>query len=227
MIQNNIIREIVQKYQKTQIEAGQFFISWNGVPTLAYKGFSPVLLDIKEEINSRFSSLCKENSSSQWPKTTLGALNDDKTLSREDLFTLKDICDSIKPIVRNLIIEIDRLSVVVFYCRSLEKRLFTGIIPLSGSRDMTKPPQEHLDLVSGIMKQFSRDNVNNYLPDVQKKQNRISHYQIPFIETSLVFDLDKLPGAITGFCNEVDKRLPGMYCWFDKNSLHMTIRALR
>ncbi|MBN2533925.1 MAG: hypothetical protein JXB88_13630 [Spirochaetales bacterium] len=222
----HIISEIVHPRQKTRVEAGQFFISWNGVPTLAYRGFSPVLLDIKKEITTRLPCLKKENSGSKWPKTTLGALRDERTLSMDDLFTLRDICDSMNPLLQNLTFKIDKLDIVIFYCRSLEQRLLTAPIPLAGQEDTTPPPWEHLDKVSATMKQFARDCLSDYLPVIQKPGNRESHYRDPFIEATLIYDLEDIPEAVTKFREKVDQELPGMYCWFDDKSLHMTVRAL-
>lgn len=226
MTEKQIIRDIVQAHQKTRVEAGQFFISWNGVPTLAYKGFSPVLLDIKKAIASRVSCLQEENSGSRWPKITLGALCDDRTLCLKDLITLRDICDSLNPALHNCILKINKLDIVLFYCRSFEQRLLTESIPLADPEDTSPPSRDHLDEVSVIMKQFSRDRLQNYLPDVQKPGHRESHYRNPCIEATLVHDLTMVPEAIHGFREEVDRKLPGMYCWFDDKSLHMTVRAL-
>jgi hypothetical protein len=50
-----------------------FFVSWQGVLTLAYAGFPPSLVALKEHI-SEFYAVPGENPGSRWPKTSLGAL---------------------------------------------------------------------------------------------------------------------------------------------------------
>jgi hypothetical protein len=226
MVKKQIIRDIVQSYTKTRVEAGMFFISWNGVPTLAYRGFSPVLLNIKQDISTQLPYLREENPGSGWPKTTLGALDDGITLSMKDLVTLKDICDAMNPGVQPYVITIANLDLVLYSCRSLEQRLMTESIPLTGPQDPSPPPQDHIDEVSGIMDQFSRNHLQDYLPYVQKEGHRISHYREPVIEATLVHDLVQVPSPVMEFRVEVDRQLPGLYCWFDDASLHMTVRAL-
>ena len=80
----NIIKEIVESKPPTSVKPREFFIAWQGVPTLAYEGFSAILLKIKKEISDAVPGLRKENPGSLWPKTTLGALKDNIFLSFED-----------------------------------------------------------------------------------------------------------------------------------------------
>jgi len=35
-----------------------------------------------------------------------------------------------------------------------------------------------------------------------------------------------MPGAVDAFRREVDERLPGLYVWFEDESLHCTVRGL-
>ena len=53
-----------------------YFVAWNGVLTLVYDGFPPVLAGIKARLNAE-DALPPENFGSRWPKTTLAALRDD------------------------------------------------------------------------------------------------------------------------------------------------------
>ena len=43
----DIIEQIIKRKPCTAIRPREFFISWSGVPTLAYEGFSGTLLEIK------------------------------------------------------------------------------------------------------------------------------------------------------------------------------------
>lgn len=234
MVQKQIVREIVQAHQKNVMEMGEFFISWNAVPTLAYRAFNPILLKIKREIETKVPCLQPENPGSLWPKTTLGSLRDDKALSWDDTVELRQICDKFNPKLNGLTLEIDELSIVLFHCRSLERRLSTENIPLSDPRcsQVSSPNhndevvRKHVRDVVKTMDQFSASKLVEYWPNIQKPGNRESHYRAPFIQATLVFDLKAVPDAIRHFRKTVDQKLNGLYCWFEDKSLHMTVRAL-
>jgi hypothetical protein len=170
--------------------------------------------------------LRKENDGSNWPKTTLGALRDDRTLSWNDLFTLRNICDSCNSSLSGLSLDINDLSIVLFHCRSLERRISTEIVKMSDSFDSSNPTQEEIIYIKKTMNQFDRKNLVEYFPKVQNQGNRESHYRTPFVEATVVHDLKIVPNPINHFRSEVDEKLPGMYCWFEDDSLHMTVRAL-
>lgn len=234
MIQKHIVRSIVEKYPKSIMEVGEFFISWNGVATLAYRGFNPILLNIKREIETNIPGLNPENSGSKWPKTTLGALRDDRTLSWDDALKLRQICDQFKPKLQGIKLEVDSLSIVLFHCRSLERRLSTEVVPLKDPRDTEvssidhskKNVSDHAKFVVNTMDQFSSARLLEYWPNLQNKGNRESHYRAPFIEATLVFDIVSVPDVIGEFRRAVDDKLQDLYCWFKDESLHMTVRAL-
>lgn len=226
MIRKAIVADIVKNARKTKMKLGQFFISWNGVATLAYEGFTPSLLTIKKKIDAYVPGLCKENPGTKWPKTTLGALRDDKILSWDDMLELRRICDTYNKKLKNLSFDIDALSIVLFHCRSLERRLSTQIVSLDDSYDFTPSPKVELDNVTQTMNQFAESRLIEYFPKIQQQGNRESHYRSPFIESALVYDLLTIPEPATEFKNEIDNALPGMYCWFEDGSLHMTVRAL-
>lgn len=233
-VEKRIIEEIVSSKPTTAVYPREYFISWNGVPTLAYQGFSPTLLEIKKEIDDKKLGLKPENSGSKWPKTTLGSIQDDKCLNRKDLNILREICDEMNTEInknKDFHFKIDELCVVLFKCRSLEERLITNSIKLEGSgvRDLSKSPQDHLDYVDYVMNTFSSENLDVYWKDVKKYGNRESYYKEPHVEATLVFDLphpDEQPSYIKKFMDAVDVKLPDLYCWFLPESRHMTVRAL-
>lgn len=226
MTQQQIVRSIVQDHGTNIMEMGEFFISWSGVPTLAYRGFNPVLLNIKQKIEANAPGLQPENPGSRWPKTTLGALRDDRTLSWSDVLALRRICDMFKPKFQGAPLKVHELSIVLFHCRSLERRLSTEIVPLADSTDTSVPDTDHADEVARIMDQFASARLVEYWPNLQKPGNRESHYRAPFIQATLVIDLKTVPDVIRDFRIAVDQNLPGLYCWFNDDSLHMTVRAL-
>lgn len=225
----NILSDIISSKAKSLVNPREFFLAWSGVPTLAYEGFSPVLLELKNEIKQRIPELQPENPGSIWPKTTLGALRDDRKLSFKDTEILRDICDNIKP-NENVVLEIDQLQIVIFQCRSLEKRLLTFSVNMKSISNVEDdPPKYHLKQIDETMNQFSRDNLSAYWKDLIRDGNRESHYRVTHIESTLIYDIpDKHPlnNSIDYFIEKVDNELPGHFCWFDRKSRHMTVRAL-
>jgi len=228
----NILRHIIGCMPSTSLKPHEFFISWSGVPTLAYEGFSATLLNIKKMINKQIPEIGKENPGSLWPKTTIGALHDGVKLSWSDVCTLRDICDDLNEQIKseNCVLEISKLFIVVFLWRSLEKRLLT--VPINLQKRKTSnmddhPPSEHLTQVASILNQFAKPNLKEYLSKLQRDGNRESHYRTAHIESTLIFDLqDQQPRYIATFIDKVDKKLPGFYCWFSRESRHITVRSL-
>jgi len=228
----NILRDIIGCMPPTSLKPKEFFISWSGVPTLAYEGFSATLLNIKKKIAEQIPEIGKENPGSLWPKTTIGTLQDGVKLSWSDVLALRNICDDLNEHIKseNFMLEISKLFIVIFLCRSLEKRLITVPIELQtrkASNIDDHPQSEHLAKVATILNQFSKPNLKEYLPKLQIEGNRESHYRTIHIESTLVFDLqEQQPGYINTFIDKVNKNLPGFYCWFIPKSRHVTIRSL-
>lgn len=227
----SIVEDIVRSKPQTSVKPREFFLAYQGVPTLAYEGFSVTLLEIKREIQNAIPGLRTENRGSLWPKTTLGALRDDATLSWEQAFTLKEICTLMNANVRtqDVTFDIPCLSIVLFQCRSLEKRLVTCPIYLQGkkARLHDSPPRYHTVYVENVMAQFSEQRLVDYLEHLQSSGNRESDYRRPWIEATLIYDLpEEQPTYIEEFIKEVDKQLPDLYRWFEPSSRHMTVRAL-
>ncbi|MFC1515220.1 hypothetical protein ACFL7E_00520 [Thermodesulfobacteriota bacterium] len=231
MVNLNIIKDIVQIKPRTRIRPREFFIAWHGVPTLAYHGFSHTLLEIKQEIERSVPGLKPENPGSRWAKTTIGALKDNVELTLKDVYELRRICTNFRPDIDRAatIFDVNSLSVVVFSCRSLEKRFVTYRIKLHPDleTDDKTPPASHLSRIDKTIAQFSPDRLLAYVPDLQKAGDRESEYRSTHIEATLVFDLpDEKPAYIEKFKAEVDEMLPGRYAWFDPKSYHITVRAL-
>ncbi|KAG2424520.1 hypothetical protein HXX76_014401 [Chlamydomonas incerta] len=115
-----------------------FFVSWNGVLTLAYSGFPPALTALKQSINDTVSGLPAEYSGSKWPKTSLGALHDKARLTPQQLETLNAICkeESAKfsQEADDQAVYVDRLTVVFYECRCLERRILEHLMPMCGGR---------------------------------------------------------------------------------------------
>lgn len=235
-LQSDMVRTIVSRYGATSVRAGQFFVSWNSVVTLAYKGFSRTLLALKRGLDEGISGLTPENDGSKWPKTTIGCLHDGVVLSEKQVHDLRRACEEHnnklrKEQKRDRSLEITGLTCVTFHCRTLERRLTSDFIPLGGKAAVDdKPPTPHLQDVAKTMAQFNQEEHAHYFPKMTPEGRTIdAYYRAPHVEATLVYDLTlsaALHDAITDFRQAVDEILPDCYAWFDPNSWHMTVRAL-
>lgn len=77
----------------THFQPIKFFVSWNGVLCLVYKGFPPPVARLKTFL-SIACDLPQENPGSRWPKTSLAALNDEMTLTEDELALLLSLCEA-------------------------------------------------------------------------------------------------------------------------------------
>lgn len=235
-MQGDIVRAIVSRYGATSICAGQFFVSWNSVVTLAYIGFSRTLLALKRGIEEGIPGLTPENPGSRWPKTTLGCLRDNVELRENQVHKLRELCNahnenlqSISVVDRSM--DIKELTCVTFHCRTLEKRLSSESILLGGKMSADdSPPESHLEDVGDTMAQFDEEKHADYYPKMAPKGRTIdAYYRVPHVESTLIYDLAPaamLYNAIVDFRLAVDEALPSCYTWFDPTSWHMTVRAL-
>ena len=77
--------------RQTTFQPLQFFVSWNGVLCVVYKGFPPSIASLKRLLPLA-CHLPQENPGSRWPKTSIAALNDGVALTENDLRLLVSIC---------------------------------------------------------------------------------------------------------------------------------------
>ncbi|KAG2493056.1 hypothetical protein HYH03_008719 [Edaphochlamys debaryana] len=230
-----------------------FFVSWNGVITLAYSGFPPGLAALKAGINDSLTALPQEYSGSKWPKTSLGALHDRGRLTPDQLAALNAICreESAKLSQQedDQAILVDQLNIVFYECRSLERRLLQHSAPLRAAAplDPRHPEPEEQARVRGVVAEADDP---GYWFLASKDGSRESHYRSPHLGVTLVHDLapfrpggaepaapapaspsgrpygHALPALVRAFRERVDAALPGLYCWFADASLHSTVRSL-
>ena len=117
----DVLSGIIRPHRATCLRPRAFFTAWSGVLTFAFDGFSETLLDIKREIERRIPGLRPEYPGSRWPKVTLAALHEGRTLTRAEARILLDLCatwnEAIGPELQPQTVE--ALSVVVYLCRSL------------------------------------------------------------------------------------------------------------
>ena len=132
----------------------------------------------------------------------------------------------------------DRLELVLFACRSLEKRLHTTTLCLG---DKIKWPQDiDASVTDGVLAERLAD---NYWDGVAKAGNREAHYREAAWGATLVAPVGwdersvgttgcpraffpTLQLAVRAFRLKVDELLPGAYAWFSTDSLHVTVRGL-
>jgi len=223
-----------------------FFVAWNGVLTLAFRGFTSATVDLKVAVTRAFG-LRAENSGSKWPKCTLGCLRDGLQLSLEQLEKLHEVCARYEQYLAqspDLVFSPQCTSLVVFQCRSLEKQLLRVDFPfkitsLSESKHLPVIPASEFEKVSSVLAEFALDNLSTYLPLVNKEGNRASHYRLDHCETALVCFLDSdrqsrsqsasipmIQETIAAFRHDVDALLPNYYEWFEPNCLHVTLRTV-
>ena len=62
-------------------------------PYCCCRGFPPPIASLKRQIEASHPGLDAENPGSRWPKTSLGALKDDKRLTPDQLKALNAICE--------------------------------------------------------------------------------------------------------------------------------------
>ncbi|KAK9813428.1 hypothetical protein WJX73_008260 [Symbiochloris irregularis] len=219
-----------------------FFVSWQGVLTLAYRGFCPTLCALKANIEALNLGLPKENPGSKWPKTSLGCLKDNKRLTPDDLQKLNEICRSCSMKLEDAGNTVVRAAAVVLYsCRSLERVISWHEVAFSATASKVGPSEEEISRVQAVV---AEADAPDYWISASKDGNREQHYRGGFIGATLACkpeleDINNpkvsgwdmvLPwsclGVIRQFQKKVDADLPGMYVWFSEESLHMTLRAL-
>ena len=133
-----------------------FFVAWSGVLALAFEGFPPAIASAKRALDATLgASLPAENPGSRWAKCTLGCLRDGVTLTREQLAALTRACarfeDALRSPTRRRIsrsddedddedattanggrVAVDRLSIVRYACRSLERVASECVVACEG-----------------------------------------------------------------------------------------------
>lgn len=237
------IAAMCEDCERCELESRAFFVAWSGVITLAWQGFPPVLAGLKRRIAETFPALPPEKPGSKWPKTTLGCLKEGARLTPDQLRKLTQLCDrfcmSLPAGERNLSplgwlatsspwhMPVDSLSVVLFQCRSLERVLFQAQVRLGGKERSRDPPsKDECAVVDRVLVESSVENLERYWPLAARDGGREGHYRDVNFGATLVARLKSLPLGVAEFRKAVDEALPGMYVWFDDDSLHVTLRGL-
>ena len=203
-----------------------YFVAWNGVLTLVYAGFPPVLAGIKARLNEE-DGLPPENFGSRWPKTTLAALQDDAPpLSLAELTRLRALCEEHASKL-SLRVPVSSLSLVSYAQRGLESVRERSDVALGSTVDDSGPSDAEQARVRGVLDEWS--DLETYLPRVNAPGSRIGSYReaSPQGSTLVAFvGASELREVVALFRAAVDALLPGRYAWLDDASLHCTVRAL-
>ncbi|KAK9826359.1 hypothetical protein WJX81_001998 [Elliptochloris bilobata] len=227
-----------------------FFVSWQGVLTLAFRGLPPALVELKAGLEAAHDSLPRENSGSRWPKVTLGVLGDARRLLPDQLERLNALCAeegaAFQSSAEPPVIIVDRAAVVLYECRSLERVIAQTEVRFAASVDEAEPEAAERERVERILLEAADP---DYWFAASRDGNREAHYRGTHLGATLVFPLpgaspaDLGPGTaatpqgpgdaaaalrqrIAAFRERVDSELPAMYCWLSDASLHVTLRAL-
>ncbi len=200
-----------------------------GVPLLVYEGFSGGMLELQQAL-SELPGIIKVGKFAQFPKTTLGALNGDRVrLSREDLGKLREIASKYNAEIarEGRTLPVRQLSIVVFETRSLERRAKTYTVSLDANRLDAEVSGENRRYVQEQLAAFAPERLDEFFANLTPCGYRKTHYRELHLESTLVVDLPlPHPGYIDAFAAEIDRGLPGNYCWFGEHSRHATVRAL-
>eukprot|EP01025_Chloroclados_australasicus_P020948 TRINITY_DN2201_c1_g2_i2.p1 TRINITY_DN2201_c1_g2~~TRINITY_DN2201_c1_g2_i2.p1 ORF type:complete len:240 (+),score=14.30 TRINITY_DN2201_c1_g2_i2:141-860(+) len=228
-----IVQQVLEAIPESTLTPLSFFISWQGVLTIAYSGFPESLLKLKLQLLEKCENLPKENSGSKWPKTTLGAVKDNRRLTPKEMEKLKSICKQQSKNLEQHQVKIKDLSVVFFTCRSLERAISRQDYVLKDVNSTEfmieqtdRPAEGEFENVSRIVSEWDDQ---GYWVKASKDGNRESHYKGSAMGVTLVHYLDRnieIKNEIRKFREAVDLELPRLYTWFEDDSLHVTIRAL-
>ncbi|CAE8736449.1 unnamed protein product [Polarella glacialis] len=224
------------------LEPCGFVVAWSGVLALRFSGFPPALAMLKERLEKAYGGLPKESPGSRWPKSTLAAVVDGQRLDPRALETLRLICLEAGERLRSRLLKLElwRLSAVIYESRSLERRIATTQYNLHPSSagggtaekcDESRPFSRELQSSDAVEQETLAD---GYWLHASKDGNRESHYRGGVTGATLVWDFGRLSGGandtlaeeIQRFQQEVEKSLPGLYCFFKPQARHMTVRAL-
>jgi hypothetical protein len=169
-----------------------FFVSWQGVLTLAYRGFPAPLVGLKQQITDFYQGLPNESPGSKWPKTSLASLKEGKRLTPDQLQRLNQLCREQSGIFQapNILkpqaVLVDTLSTVVYETRSLERVISRQLMPLQTPADLAPAPAEEFERVQGVVAEADHD---EYWFHASRDGNREKHYRSPALGVTLVHEL--------------------------------------
>lgn len=185
-----------------------FFVSWQGVLTLAYSGFPPQLAALKAALaDAHGDALPKESPGSRWPKTSLGAVRDGRRLTPEQLSALLRVCREEGQelfggeCASRAAVEVRDLSVLTYECRSLERVVARQRLALlggggggndggngAGPLDASPPAEEEVARVAAVLAEADDP---DYWYHASRDGGREAHYRSPAPGVTLVHEIGR------------------------------------
>lgn len=169
-----------------------FFVSWQGVLTLAYRGFPPQLVALKQQISDYYQSLPKESPGSRWPKTSLAALKEKQRLTPAQLQRLNEICREQSGIfqtpgqVKAQAVMVNSLSTIVYEARCLERVISRHVVQLLQPADLADAAADEVQRVQGVVAEADDE---DYWFHASRDGNRENHYRNAALGVTLVHEL--------------------------------------
>ncbi|KAJ3296393.1 Sec63 [Rhizoclosmatium sp. JEL0117] len=225
--------EIVSAIKQTPtclLKPSQFFVGTCGVLYLAFAGFPDPIMSLKQQWEQiQNVNIAEEGPTSKWPMVALGCLNsEDKSYKLDTLEAISTLSKKISIRLRKVQICLTAVSYVIFSSRCLEKIVFRADIPLHEFEE-TEPVAYIPDDQKSVVEQYlaATDEYKVRLKEVNKPGMRSQFYRSYCSETTLAVFIshhNELMEVIAEYKRAIDKLLPGYYSWFEKDSLHVTIR---
>lgn len=205
------VEKIISITPTCYLKPKSFFVAWNSVITLVFNGWPEPIDIMKKELSDQVN-ICKEMFGSKFPKITLACVKDGIEITPKILGQIRNLCNNVI-IPKDYILSLDALSIILYENRSQESIIYEKIIPLkSNHRFMGSPKLLTLNM-----------NEKDDAPYL-RSGNRTSHYRSLHVGSSIVYKLyPNIPKWITDFQAKLPKDI---FDTFDKNSLHITVRAL-
>eukprot|EP00041_Stephanoeca_diplocostata_P028288 m.797372 g.797372 ORF g.797372 m.797372 type:complete len:327 (+) comp23345_c1_seq47:246-1226(+) len=179
--------------------------SYHGVISLVFTGWPQSAMNVKRALDidivpymsASFDGtaggvLVREGGGSKFPKTSLGALCDDCTLTRSEYTTLLSICNKWSSILakEKFAVDVDSVSIVFLKDRILDQRDILQTVRLhkkdrtsSTTNDLNAKSKNFVNRVVGEAvlpfvspAEGSTDSLDGYLRKVNQQGNRITHY---------------------------------------------------
>lgn len=184
---------LIQQLEQTPtsyMEPYAFFVSWRGVLTLAFSGWSPAVKDLKDRISRAHPTLPKESPGSQWPKTSIGCLRDGVTLTKDQFSALASLCKLHSSRQFGLSdcpqIALDSAAIAIYENRCLERLVSLQTVQFSAARDGHGPSLEEKHRIQSILLEADEP---GYYDEVAKEGNRAPHYVDPALGVTLMHPL--------------------------------------
>jgi hypothetical protein len=113
---------VIEHGTVSEMRALQFFVSWNGVLCLVFKGFPRPLECLKRAIKDRCAPIPPENPGSRWPKISLAAVRPNLRLTPDQLDRVLLICEQFKQQLGETKVVVDDLTYAQYSTRCATHR---------------------------------------------------------------------------------------------------------